>query len=88
MSPDFHLLDLHSQGLAVQRLLAGRSEEEKVAWLAARGKLSRVPVALPGARPVYRFVSTIGMESLFFLDHDTIVFIGDHTTYTATEYPS
>ena len=83
MSGTFHLLDLWSQGLAVQRLLAGRRADEKLAWLAAHGVLSRTHTPVPNARPTYRFVSYIGMECLFFIDGDEFVFIGDHTTYTA-----
>lgn len=85
MSRAFHLLDLSSQALAVQRLLSGRPAEEKLEWLAVHGKLERVPIRIPDARPTYRFVSFIGMECLFFLDGDQFVFLGDHTTYTAKE---
>ncbi len=86
MTNEFHLLDLPSQGNAVERLLTGCSAEEKLAWLSACGEISRVPIRLPNSRPIYRFVSTIGMECVFFIDDDKFVFIGDHTTYTATEY--
>jgi len=85
MSDDFRLLDLPSQAAAVQRLLSGRTLEEKRVWMAAHGELSRVPIAVPTARPIYRFVSSIGMECLFFIDGDQFVFIGDHTTYTVEE---
>jgi hypothetical protein len=85
MGDVFHLLDLPSQALAVQRLLKGRPAEEKLAWLASRGEVSPVPVSVPNAQPTYRFVSSIGMECLFFVDGDEFVFIGDHTTYTAKE---
>jgi hypothetical protein len=84
MSGVFHLLDLPSQAIAVQRLLKGRSAEEKLEWLATHGTLSRVPIP-PGLKPTYRFVSSIGMECLFFIDGDEFVFIGDHTTYTVKE---
>ncbi len=83
MSDVFHLLDLPSQALAVQRLLKGQKGEEKLAWLAKAGKLTQVLVSIPNARPTYRFVSSIGMECVFFIDGDQFVFIGDHTTYTA-----
>lgn len=85
MSNTFHLLDLGSQALAVQSLLKDRTAEEKVAWLAARGEISRIPMTIPNAPPTFRFVSSIGMESVFFIDGDEFVFIGDHTTYTAKE---
>jgi hypothetical protein len=82
MSGAFHLLDLSSQAAAVQRLLRGRTPEEKMAWVAAHGELSQVPISLPNGRPTYRFVSSIGMECFFFIVGDRFVFIGDNTTYT------
>ncbi len=85
MDSGFHLLYLPSQAIAVQRLLKDRSADEKLAWLAACGHLSRVPIAIPNARPTYWFTSSIGMECRFFIDDDEFVFIGDHTTYTVTE---
>jgi hypothetical protein len=86
MSKEFRLLDLPSQWIAVERLLTGCSVEEKLAWLSACGEISRAPIRLPNSRPIYRFVSTIGMECVFFIDDDKFVFIGDHTTYTSKEY--
>ena len=85
MSDGFHLLDLPSQAPAVQRLLQGRTEDEKLAWLAAHGQLTQIPIAIPGVRPTYNFVSSIGMECIFFIDGDEFVFVGDHTTYTVRE---
>jgi len=41
--------------------------------------------SLANARPVYRFVSIIGMDCVFFIDGDELVFIGDNTTYTVNE---
>jgi hypothetical protein len=83
MGDTFHLLDLPSQALAVQRLLAGRTAEEKLAWLAARGQLTRALARDPRFPPTFRFVSFIGMECVFFLHGDELVFVGDNTTYTA-----
>ena len=77
----FHLLDLASQAEAVQSLLVGRPLEDKVAWFEAHGKLSAVPSKTPGAKQVYLFESNIGMQCLFFIDGDDLVFIGDHTTW-------
>jgi hypothetical protein len=85
MSDSFALLDLPSQTIAVQRLLKGRAEVEKLAWLAARGELSQV-ATLPNERPIYRFVSTVGMECSFFIAGDKFVFMGDNTTFTAKEH--
>ena len=85
MGDTLHLLDLPSQALAVQNRLAGRAAEEKLAWLAARGQLTRVPVRDPRFPPTFRFVSSIGMECVFFLHGDEFVLVGDNTTYTARE---
>lgn len=82
MADSFHLLDLPSQALAVQRILSGKSEGEKLTWLAGHGRLNLVYARFAGARAVYRFESMLGLSSLFFIDSDRFVFIGDHTTYT------
>ena len=82
MSNAFQLLDLPSQALAVQGLLGGRPEEEKLAWLEAHGQLVPISTGVPGARPLYKFESVIGLECVFFIDGDEFVFFGDHTTYT------
>lgn len=85
MAGSFQLLDLTSQACAVQRLLRGHTADEKLAWLAAKGDLSRIPTDFPNARPVYQFVSTVGRECRFFIDGDEFVFFGDHTTYTVND---
>jgi hypothetical protein len=82
MSDTFHLLDLPSQALAVQRLLSGQPEGEKLSWLGTRGKLAHIEARVPGARPVYHFESVLGLQCAFFFDGDEFVFFGDHTTYT------
>ena len=82
MPKAFHLLDLPSQAFAVQRLLSGLSESEKLAWVGAHGRLNPVEVRFPGARSVYRFESVLGLDCLFFIAGEEFVFIGDHTTYT------
>jgi hypothetical protein len=85
MSSAFHLLDLSSQAAAVQRLLWGRTAQEKLEWVASYGELTRIPITVPNASPTYRFVSNVGLECVFFLDGDRFVFIGDHTTYTVDD---
>ena len=50
----------------------------------AHGRLDPVEVRFPGARPVYRFESVLGLDCLFFIDGEEFVFIGDHTTYTVS----
>jgi hypothetical protein len=84
MAPgDFQLVDLISQGRAVERLLAARTTDEKLAWLARHGTLSSPRQV--GVRVVYDFQSRIGRTCVFFLDGDTFVFVGDHSTFTAPE---
>jgi hypothetical protein len=85
LSDTFRLLDLRSQAAAVQRLLAGRTSQEKRAWLAAHGGLSQLPTTVPNAPATYRFVSPVGIECVFFVDGDEFVFVGDHTTFTVSE---
>lgn len=86
MEDTFTLLDLVSQAVAVQRLLRGRSEGDKLAWLGARGELNRVDVRFPGARAVFAFESVLGLRCLFFIDGDRFVFLGDQTTYTVRDF--
>jgi hypothetical protein len=84
MSRSFCLIDLVSQGAAVQRHLKGLSLDEKLAWLAARGKL----VALRRFKDfpqTYAFESDVGFDCSFFIRGDMIVFIGDNTTFTAVD---
>jgi|GEM_PF-1168712 len=82
MTDAFALIDLPSQALAVQRLLAGRQEGEWLSWLAARGRLTPVETRDPGARTVYLFESALGLSCAFFIDGGEFVFMGDNTSYT------
>lgn len=76
---DFHLIDLVSQAAAVQRLLRGKSPAEKLEWLAMRGKISHLPVVVPGWPDRYFFESSIGMQCAFaFMEDDFFHFCGDH----------
>jgi hypothetical protein len=81
----FHLLDLPGQAAAVQELLRGRTAQKKLAWVAAHGDVSPVSITDPSARPTYRFVSSIGIECLFFFHEEEFVFIGENTTYAVKE---
>jgi len=74
------LIDLVSQCTAVERLLTNSSEDEKIAWLSARGHLAMLPKS-EGHEQVYRFKSMLGIEVSFFLSGGSFVFIGDHTTF-------
>jgi hypothetical protein len=82
MSEPFHLLDLVSQAAPVQRHLRGRSHEEKLAWLAAHGRVTERPQTYAAAQRIYEFESGLGRTCFFFLDKDDIVFIGEQTTFT------
>jgi 6-phosphogluconolactonase (cycloisomerase 2 family) len=84
MSQDFHLIDLVSQAIAVQRLLAGKTESEKLAWLAARGKLEPV-VMTPDGKQTYHFEAVTRQVAAFFFDSGDLVFVGDHTTFTVSD---
>jgi hypothetical protein len=84
MSDDFHLLDLPSQALAVQRLLSGRPEWEKLAWLSAHGRLVSIETRVPSDCPIYLFESVLGLRCAFFITGDEFVFFGDNTTYTVS----
>jgi hypothetical protein len=79
MSGDFHLVDLVSQASAVRKLLVGKTDSEKLTWLASQGKLEILPRRLPDAKQTYLFESVIGREAGFFLDDGDLVFLGDHT---------
>jgi hypothetical protein len=83
MSGAFALLDLPTQAIAVERLLEGRSEEEKLAWLGAKGRLRLVPSDNQAHRPTYLFESPVGLRCCFFIAGDKLVFFGDKTTFTA-----
>ncbi len=43
MRATFYLIDLVSQCAAVERLLAGMSEAQKIDWLSAHGRLALIP---------------------------------------------
>jgi hypothetical protein len=85
MSNVFHLLDLASQSIAVQKFLEGKTVPEKLAWLSRQGDLSLIPISIPDTAPTYRFVSRIKIECIFFINEDRFVFIGDHTIYTIND---
>ncbi len=84
MGDSFAIIGLVSQAEAVQRVLKGKTPDEKVAWLSARGKLTARPPIVPG-RPVYSFESRAGLNCLFFLVGRDLVFIGDNTTFSVKE---
>jgi hypothetical protein len=84
-SDTFHLVDLVSQAVAVQSLLRGRSAEEKIQWLSAHGSIEPLPKTQPDWPQLYWFYSLVTPACCFFLDGDEIVFMGDQTTFTASD---
>jgi hypothetical protein len=84
----FQLVDLESQAEAVQSLLAGRSKEEKVAWFERHGSLSATSADFGGDSPVYQFESPQGLRCAFFLKSESLVFIGDNTTWSVPRPPA
>ena len=86
MRDDFHLVDLVSQATAVQSLLRGKSADEKIGWLSSHGSVIPVPKRSPDQHQSFRFESQTRVNCAFFLDGDELVFIGDHTTFTASDF--
>ena len=84
---DFHLINLVSQGAAVQKLLEGMTQDEKLSWFANHGRIEEMQMSTfhPEQKRVYQFESAIGIETRFFFDGDMLVFMGDHTTFTVDE---
>jgi hypothetical protein len=58
--------------------LRDHSVDDILAWLAARGRLSKTLVF---GRETYLFESAVGREAVFFFEGDQMVFIGDNTTF-------
>ena len=75
---DFRLIDLVSQREAVRQRVKGWAADDVVAWLSARGQLSKRTVS---DREIFSFESTAGRHATFFFDGDEMVFVGDHTTF-------
>jgi len=76
----FHLIDLVTQRAAVERLLAGLSDDDKVSWLSKRGRI--IPIEMTDTQVrFFHFISLQGPEAFFFLRDGQFVFVGDHTTF-------
>lgn len=86
MADAFILLDLVSQGAAVQRTLVGQTEDEKLAWLGSRGTLTLLHGNREDGGRLYRFESTTGQWCCFFFRGDQIVFLGDNSTFTPHDF--
>jgi hypothetical protein len=85
MIVQFQLIDLVSQGAAVQSHLKGVPVDEKLAWLAARGRVLACP-SIKGFPQAYMFESRAGVTCSFFFRDDRFVFIGDNTTFTVGDH--
>ena len=75
-------MDLSSQAVAVERLLQGRTADEKIAWLSEHGKLVPMSKRDPHWPDTYFFESYLGLLCAFFFRGDKLVFVGDNTVYT------
>jgi len=76
----FHLIDLVTQRAAVERLLAGLSDDDKMSWLSKRGRI--IPIEMTDTQEkVFHFISPTGREAIFFLRDGQFVFVADHTTF-------
>ena len=75
----FVLIDLISQGSAVERHICGWPKDQILEWLDRHGNLrSRTDIY---GKEIYTFESAVGRDASFYLDGDRFVFIGDHTTF-------
>ena len=85
MRGTFVLMDLYSQARAVQRQLRGQAAEEKLAWLAAHGKIVALPKRFPDWPDTYFFESYLGLECAFCFHGDKMVIVGDKSTDSEEE---
>ena len=85
LNSTFVLMDLQSQALSVERLLRGRTTDEKIAWLTEHGKIALMPKRDPQWPNTYFFETYLGLSCAFFFREDKLVFLGDNTTYTVDD---
>ncbi len=85
MSDAFRLIDLVSQSGAIRKLLAGKTDSEKLAWLSERGKVDILAQEYAEQKQSYRFTSNLGREAVFFLEAGDFVFVGEHPTFRSDE---
>jgi hypothetical protein len=69
-----------AQAAAIRRAVRGQPAAEQLAWLAARGRVTPIPMSIQGARPAYVFESNAGLQCCFGFDGDVLVIYGDNTT--------
>lgn len=80
MGHTFHLIDLVTQRAAVEAVLAGLSEDEKVSRLSTRGRLIATKMTNAQGR-VFHFISPVGREAIFFLRDGRFVFVAHCATF-------
>jgi len=76
---DSCLIDLVSQRDAVRHRLTGKSKDEILLWLGARGRVAKIPTK--GGPETFEFESATGLRAVFFVNGDELVLVGDHTTF-------
>jgi hypothetical protein len=76
---DFIVIDLVSQGLAVERHVQGWPKDEILGWLSQQGRLES-DADLFG-RTLYFFTSGADRRATFYLDDGQFLFMGDHRTF-------
>jgi hypothetical protein len=79
MNQPFNVIDLISQGRAVQSLVRGWPEEQIIEWLRQQGQLESLPEF--DGKKAYSFRSPAGIIAAFFLIDDEFTFIGDNTLF-------
>ncbi len=75
---EFHLIDLVSQGAAVERILKGKPKEYWIEWLLERGKVTMMKREDPSWPETYFFESMNGLECTFSIIDYEFHFVGDH----------
>jgi len=80
----FHLFDLVSQHLAVEQMLSGLTDDQKLAWLSEHGALAPIPQR-PNWPSMFRFTSEVGAAATFYLDDGLFMFLGDHHFFRPAE---
>jgi hypothetical protein len=88
MNDVFHLIDLRSQAVAVQKFLYGKSAQEKIEWMRTQGKVLFNRLAPQGSIQTYTFESCSGIRCVFFFDGEEFIFVGDHFTFKITDTES
>ncbi|HEV8367533.1 MAG TPA: hypothetical protein VGQ39_06230 [Pyrinomonadaceae bacterium] len=79
MNKAFKVIDLVSQGRAVQSLVRGWPEEQIIEWLRHQGQLESLPEF--NGNKAYSFRSPTGIAAAFFLIDDEFTFIGDNALF-------